>query len=155
LAAYWQLGAVPHHWRQHRSNGSLPVAQQQQQQQQAAIWQRNSGGHGCGSHRHHHAATAVLPPRTATVAMNTPAVPALAGAQATINNQLKAAMAMVTKMVTMTAMMITMETKGTMVAAEARWQRGGNSQLGGFGGSLARAWLIWREEKRTKNIDGK
>jgi hypothetical protein len=37
------------------------------------------------------AATAALPPRTATVAMKTPAVTAIMGAQATIDNQLKAA----------------------------------------------------------------
>ncbi len=37
------------------------------------------------------AATTVLPPRAAMVAMKTPAVTAMAGAQTTINNQLKAA----------------------------------------------------------------
>jgi len=40
------------------------------------------------------AATAVLPPRAAAVAMKSPAVTVMAGAQTTINNQLKSATAM-------------------------------------------------------------
>ena len=65
------------------------------------------------------ATTAVLPLRTATVAMKTPAATAMAGAQTTVNNQLKAATPMGTKMVTMTAMTMTMETKATAVAMAA------------------------------------
>ena len=37
--------------------------------------------------------TAVIPPRAAAVAMKSPAVTVMAGAQTTINNQLKSAMA--------------------------------------------------------------
>ncbi len=43
------------------------------------------------------AAAAVLPPRAAAVAMKTPAVTAMAGAQTTINNQLNASTAMATE----------------------------------------------------------
>jgi hypothetical protein len=45
---------------------------------------------------------AALPPRAATVATKTPAATAMAGALPTINNQLKAAAAMVTETVTST-----------------------------------------------------
>ena len=58
----------------------------------------------------------VLPPLAATMAMKTPAVTAMAGAQ-TINNQ-QSTKSTVTAM--MTATMMTMDTKGTAVAAEAR-----------------------------------
>ena len=88
------------------------------------------------------AAAAVLRPRAAAVAMKTPAVTAMAGAQTTINNQLNAS----TATATMTATTMTMETTAT-VAAEARWQHiGGGGQLGGGGGSLARAqgWRRWQ-----------
>ncbi len=103
----------------------------------AACWQRSSGG---GQHIDNATvvgmataaiATAVLPPRAATVAMKIPEVTALAGAQTTINNQLKAEMVMATAMAMMTAMMMAMETKATAAAAvavavgEAQWQRGG------------------------------
>jgi hypothetical protein len=57
------------------------------------------------------AATAVLPPRAAAMATKKPMATAMAGAQTTINNQLKAAAAMATETVRMTATMITMETK--------------------------------------------
>jgi len=39
----------------------------------------------------------------------------------------------------MTATTITIETKGTAVAAEARLQHGGSGQLGGGGGSVGSA----------------
>ena len=80
------------------------------------------------------AATAVLPPRAAAVAMKTPAVTAMVGAQTTINNQLKSGTA--TETATMTATTMRMETKATLVAAaaEVRRQRGGGGQLGGGGG---------------------
>jgi hypothetical protein len=61
------------------------------------------------------AAAAVLPPRAAAVAMKTPAVTAMARAQTTINNQQRAVTTM--DMMTMTAKMMTMETKGTAAAA--------------------------------------
>ncbi len=81
------------------------------------------------------AAAAVLPPRTAAVAMKTPAVTAMTGAQTTIDNQLNASTATATE----TATTMTMETTAT-AAAEARQQHlGGGGQLGGGGGSLARA----------------
>jgi hypothetical protein len=63
------------------------------------------------------------PPRAAAVGMKTPAATAMVGAQITINNLLKAAAAMATEMVTMTAI-TTNENKGN----------------GGSGGSLAAAW---------------
>ena len=76
----------------------------------------------------------VLPPCVAAVAMT-----AMAGAH-TINNQLKAATVTATETATMTATRMTMETKGA--ATVAAWQqRGGDSQLGKGGCSLARAWL--------------
>ena len=100
-------------------------------------------GHGCGS-RHHR----VLPPHVTAVAMKTPAVKVMAGAQI-INNQLKAAMVTATEAVTMTATTMMMEMKGTAAAAEGWQLRGGGGQLGGVGGqlgggggSLARA-LCW------------
>ena len=89
------------------------------------------------------AATAMLRLHAAAVVMKTPAATAIAGSQTTINNQLKAAMAMETEMATITAMTMMMETKAT-AAVEARRQRGGNSQLGGRGGSLAEAQLWWQ-----------
>ncbi len=83
--------------------------------------------------------TTVLPPRATAVAMKTPMVTAMAGAQTTINNQLKAATATATETGRMTATTMTMETKAT-AAAEARWQHlGGGGQLGSGGSSLARA----------------
>ena len=60
------------------------------------------------------ATIAVLPPRAATVAMKTPAVTAIAGAQTTINNQIKAVTETVTKVAKMTAM---------MKQRQWRWQR--------------------------------
>ncbi len=68
------------------------------------------------------ATTSVLPPRAATVAMKTPAVTAMAGAQTTINNEQKSVTATATKTATMTETTMTMETKA-MAAAEALWQR--------------------------------
>ena len=73
------------------------------------------------------ATTAVLSPPTVTVAMKTLVSTAMAGALTTINNQLKAATAMVTAMVTtmamamatMTATAMMMETQAT-AAAEAQ-----------------------------------
>ncbi len=70
-------------------------------------------------------AAAVLPPRAAVVAMKTPVVTAMAGAQTTIDNQLNASTATVT--MTATTMTMTMETMAT-VAAEAQRQH-----LGGGG----------------------
>jgi len=96
------------------------------------------------------AATAMLPPRAAAVAMKTPAVTAIVGAQTTINNQLKSGMATETATMTVTAMR--METKATSVAAaaEARRQRGGGGQLGKSAAlaavaSLAVMAAAWRE----------
>ena len=82
-------------------------------------------------------ATTVLPSRAAVVAMKTLTATAMAGAQTTINNQLKAAMAMATETVMMTATTMMMGTKA-MAAAETQWQhfRGGG-QLGGGGSALA------------------
>jgi hypothetical protein len=57
-------------------------------------------------------AATVLPPRDAAVAMKTPAVTAMAGAQTTINNQLNASMPTATE----TATMMTMETNATAAA---------------------------------------
>ena len=82
--------------------------------------------------------TAVLPPLAATVAMKTPAAKAMAGAQTTINNQLKAAKSMAMERAAEMATTMMMETKATVVAAAAQQQHGG-------GGSLARAWCWhWR-----------
>ena len=58
----------------------------------------------------------VLPPPALAVAMKT-AVMAIAGVRTTINNQLKAVTAMVTKTTTMTGTTMTMETKVTTVAS--------------------------------------
>ena len=58
----------------------------------------------------HHARAAALPPRAAAVATKTPAATAKAGAQTTINNQLKSATPTETE--TMTATTMRMETKG-------------------------------------------
>ena len=66
---------------------------------------------------------AVLPPCAAAVAMKTPAVTAMVGAQTTINNRLNALTASATEMATT----MTMEMKA-MAAAEARRQH-----LGGGG----------------------
>ena len=82
------------------------------------------------------AAAAVLPPRAPGVAMKTPALTVMVGAQTTINNQLNASTATATEMV----MTMTMETKATAAAEERRQLLGGGGQLGGSGGSLARAW---------------
>ncbi len=87
-----------------------------------ACWQHNSSGDG-GLHVGSAtalgmaAAAAILPPGAAAVAMKTPAVTAMAGAQTKIDNQLNAS----TAMATMTATTMTMETTAT-VAAEARQQ---------------------------------
>ena len=59
------------------------------QQWQAVCWQRNEAGMAAAA-----ATTTVLPLRAAMAAMKTPAVTAMAGAHATINDQLKAATAM-------------------------------------------------------------
>ncbi len=79
---------------------------------------------------------AVLPPRAATVATKTPTATVMAGAQTTINNQLKAATATATAMAMMTATTMRMKTKATVAAAAAvaRQQCGG-----GGGGSAATA----------------
>jgi hypothetical protein len=53
------------------------------------------------------------------VVTKTLAATAMVGAQTTINNQLKAAMAIVTETATMTATRITMRTKATAVVAAA------------------------------------
>ena len=47
----------------------------------------------------------------------------------------------------MTATTITIETKGTAVAAEARLQRGGSGQLGGGSGSVSSTggWVVVRD----------
>jgi hypothetical protein len=90
-------------------------------------------------------AAAVLRPRAAAVAMKTPAVTAIAGAQTTINNQLNASTAMATETVTT----MTMETKATAAAEARRQHLGGGSQLGGGGGSLARA-RGWRCRQRQR-----
>ena len=64
----------------------------------------------------------------------------MAGAQTTVNNQLKAATATATATVMMTATAMTMETKAS-TAVEAPQQRKGSGRLGGSGGSLGRALL--------------
>ncbi len=71
----------------------------------------------------------MLPPRSATVATKTPAATAMAGAQTTINNQLKAATATATATAMMAVTTITMKTKATVVvaAAAARQQCKGGS----------------------------
>jgi hypothetical protein len=93
------------------------------------------------------AAAAVLPPGAAGVAMKTPAVTAMAGAQTTINNQLNASTATATEMATT----MTMETKAT-AAVEARQQHlRGDGQLSGGGGSLARA-QGWRRRQRSGGV---
>jgi hypothetical protein len=81
-----------------------------------------------------------LPPRAAAVATKSPAVIAMAGAQTTINNQLKLAAAMATETMTMTAM--TKNEKeddggGGGSLAAARQQRGGSA-------ATAR-WWQWRQ----------
>jgi hypothetical protein len=63
------------------------------------------------------ATIAVLPPRAAAEAMKTPAATVMAGAQTTINNQLKAATAMAPETATVTATAMMMETKATAAAA--------------------------------------
>ena len=97
------------------------------------------------------AATAMLPPRAAAVAMKTPAVTAMVGAQTTINNQLKSGTA--TETATMTATTMRMETKATSVAAAAAawgrrpawrwWRQLGESAALAAAASLAAA--AWRE----------
>ncbi len=74
-------------------SGSLPAA--------AVRWQRGSGDDvgqyvGSATALGMAAAAVVLPPRAAAVAMKTPAVTAMAGAQTTINNQLNASTATAT-----------------------------------------------------------
>jgi hypothetical protein len=82
-------------------------------------------------------AAAILPPRAAVVAMKTPVVTAMAGAQTTINNQMNASTATATE----TGTTMTMETKA---AAEARRQHlGGGGQLGGRG---------WRRRQRGGGV---
>ena len=80
-------------------------------------------------------------------AMKTPAATAMTGAQ-TINNQLKAVMVRATEMVTMTATIMTMETKGTAAAAEAWRQR-----------RVPRKWWWpvwqWRQQRRWRRKLGK
>ena len=85
--------------------------------------------------------------------MKTPTVTAMAGAQTTINNQLKAA----TETATVTATTMTMETKATAVA-EARWQHlKGGGQLGSSGGSLGESTAVaaaaarWRCRQRQRS----
>jgi hypothetical protein len=155
LAARWQRGiiggstaagstvaavaAAARRQRQLAGSGSLLAA--------AACRQRGGGSNGgqrvgSATASGMAAAAAILPPRATAVAMKTPAVTAMAGAQTTINHQLNASTATVNE----TAMTMTMETKAT-AAAEAWWQHlGGGGQLGGRSGSLARArgWR-WRQ----------
>jgi hypothetical protein len=87
-------------------------------------------------------AAAVLRPRAAAVAMKTPAVTVMAGAQKTINNQLNASTAMATE----TATTMTMEMKARAAAEARRQHLGGGGQLGGGVSSLARArgWRRWQ-----------
>ena len=73
-------------------------------------------------------AATVLPPHATTVAMKTPAATAMAEAQ-TIYNQLKAATATLTERAIMTEMMMIMETKAAVAAAEARQQHGDGGSL--------------------------
>ncbi len=83
------------------------------------------------------AAAAVLPPHVSAVAMKT-AVTAMAGAQTTINNQLKAATETATETTTMTGTMMTMETKVTTMASSS----GGSM---GAAASLVAAVAAWQE----------
>jgi hypothetical protein len=75
-----------------------------------ARWQRQLGGSGGGATAAATATAAALPPRAAAVAMKTPAATVMAGAQTTINNQLKAAGAMATITATMEVMRTTIKT---------------------------------------------
>ncbi len=110
------------HWRQHRgekrgSSAAAGVAAVAA----AACWQRGGGGGqrvGSATAAGMAAAvtTTVLPPRATAVAMKTPTATAMAGAQITINNQLNAVMATAKETVTMTGMMMTIETKATAAA---------------------------------------
>ena len=71
------------------------------------------------------ATTAMLPPHAAAVVLKTPVATGMAGAETTINNQLKAATAAATEMARMAATEMTMEMKAMVVvpaAAEARRQ---------------------------------
>jgi hypothetical protein len=110
----------------------------------AAWWKL--GGSGSNG-RSAVASTIKLPPCIVAVAMMTPAATAVAGAQITINNQLKAGEATTreTTMTIETTMM--MKVKATAVAAAARQHGkqlcgggGGGDGSGNFGGSLASAW---------------
>ncbi len=75
-----------------------------------------------------------LPPCTAMVATKTPAATAMVGAQTTKNNQLKAAVAMVTEIAMITAMTTMMQEKAKTASSAAwRWQR----QQAGVGRSAA------------------
>ena len=114
---------------------------------QAAGWQRNDGRQGSGGSGGSGssgsgqciisvtaagiaaaaAATAVLPSRTAKVAMKTPVARAMAGAQTTIINQLKAARTTATATATMIAMTMTMKMK-----AAWEWQK--DQVMWGLGG---------------------
>jgi hypothetical protein len=93
------VAAVAAAWRRWRQLGSGSLA--------AAAWRRQLGGGSLGAA----AATAAT-----AVATKTPAVTAMAGAQTTINNQLKAVAETGMEMVTMTAIMTTMKTKAEVAA---------------------------------------
>ena len=76
----------------------------------------------------------------------------MAGAQSTINNQLKAATATVTETATMTVTTMTIKTKVTAAAAAARheawWQRGSGCSDSGSG-SVAAAWRFGDDKGLT------
>ncbi len=79
------------------------------------------------------ASIAMLPPGAAPLATKTPAATAMAGAQTTINNRLKAVAATATETAAMTAMTMTMETKAAAVAAAAAAAAEARQQCGGGG----------------------
>ncbi len=84
---------------------AAPAACRQWHRQHAGSGQLGGCGRSlahCGVSGGSRAAGAALPPRAATVAMKTPTATAMAGALPTINNQLKAAAAMVIEMATST-----------------------------------------------------
>ncbi len=69
------------------------------------------------------ASAAALPPCAVTVGMKTQVATVVAGAQITINNQLKLGEATARKTMTTTAKTMTMKMKGNTAAAVAAWRQ--------------------------------
>jgi hypothetical protein len=120
----------------------------------AAAWRQwaarrklgDSGGDGGSAPT----STIKLPPCAVAVATMTPAATGVAGAQITINNQLRVGAATMRETLTTTETTMMIKMKATAVAAAARQHgkqlcsssgggNGGGSFGGGFGGSLASA----------------